>query len=268
MSAKWVRVTNRSKCPICSKPDFCEVSSDMNFVHCMRVESDRPSKNRLGGWLHRLDGKVHEPFKYLKPEEPKVTINATELMREFRAQTPGTYLARMAGTLGVSAAALMALGVAWAGPHRAAAWPMRDGFGNTVGVRLRADSGKKWAIKGSRQGIFLPDEEPQRLGLICEGATDAAAGLTLGFFTVGRPSCNGGELHIQDAFKRLKVREAVVVADNDSVGLRGAEAISKALKIPTCVWVPPCKDLREYLNLGGTRMMIEASIKSLVWRTA
>jgi hypothetical protein len=48
------RVDAKHACPICSHTDWCEVSSD-GSVHCMRVESDRPS-SRAGGWWHHIGG--------------------------------------------------------------------------------------------------------------------------------------------------------------------------------------------------------------------
>src|SRR5690349_16188346 len=48
----WTRVSKRQPCPICHKSDFCEVSSDGQTVHCMRIASNQPLAFRQGGWLH------------------------------------------------------------------------------------------------------------------------------------------------------------------------------------------------------------------------
>lgn len=50
----WARVTKRQPCPICHKSDFCEVSSDGQTAHCMRIASDQPLAFRQGGWLHNI----------------------------------------------------------------------------------------------------------------------------------------------------------------------------------------------------------------------
>ena len=43
---------------------------------------------------------------------------------------------------------------------------------------------------------------------------------------------------------------------------RGAE-----LELPFAVYVPPAKDLRESVRWGGTRVMIENTLKNTVWNT-
>jgi hypothetical protein len=50
----WQRVNRRQPCPVCHKSDFCEVSSDGQTAHCMRIASDRPTAYRQGGWLHQI----------------------------------------------------------------------------------------------------------------------------------------------------------------------------------------------------------------------
>lgn len=45
------RVSRREPCPICGKPDYCEVRGD-GAVHCMRTASDVPGRARGGGWWH------------------------------------------------------------------------------------------------------------------------------------------------------------------------------------------------------------------------
>jgi phage/plasmid primase-like uncharacterized protein len=171
----------------------------------------------------------------------------------------------LAGALGVSAAALASLNAVYAPPHQAWAFPMKDGYGNAVGVRLRANDGRKWAVRGSRQGIFLPETEPQRRVYVCEGPTDTAAALTIGLFAVGRPSCNCGGAEIRTACQRLGIREAVIVADNDRPGLQGAARVAGELGVKACIFVPPAKDIREFVQLGGTRQLIESELKNTVW---
>lgn len=52
MNKEWVRVSRKRPCPCCGKRDWCSVSLDGSRAVCMRVESDKPTKNR--GWLHIL----------------------------------------------------------------------------------------------------------------------------------------------------------------------------------------------------------------------
>lgn len=264
---KWIRVTRANPCAVCHKPDFCTFCLDLNLVLCMRIASDRPSKNSMGGWLHRTGDPVPvKEWKMERKEDETPKINATLLMRDFSNGTKRDQVSHLAAMLQVTAASILALGAAWAEPHHAWAFPMRDGWGNVVGIRLRAESGKKWAVTGSKQGIFLADVEPQHTAFVVEGPTDEAAALSLGLFAVGRPSCACGDEQIVVAFKRLGVRRAVICTDNDGPGLRGAEKLSQALRIPTAVYIPPGKDLREAVGLGLTRESIESSVNNAVWK--
>jgi hypothetical protein len=52
MNGEWVRVTRKRPCPQCGKPTWCLLTADGNRALCMRVESDKPTRNR--GWLHIL----------------------------------------------------------------------------------------------------------------------------------------------------------------------------------------------------------------------
>ncbi len=47
-----IRVSRRNPCPICDKPDNCNVSADQRFAYCRRVPSTR--QGRDGGWTHFL----------------------------------------------------------------------------------------------------------------------------------------------------------------------------------------------------------------------
>ena len=144
----FTRVTKASPCPICQHGDWCRVFAD-GWVECMRVQSPKPAKS--GGWLHR-QGLLPQRLTPLKPAHvaPAPTINAAKLMLDWRAATPPEALAEFAVSLGLSVASLTAVGAAWAAPHAAWAFPMADGHGNVVGIRLRNERGK-FAVRGSRQ---------------------------------------------------------------------------------------------------------------------
>jgi hypothetical protein len=229
----------------------------------MRVQSDKPAKS--GGWMHRLGD---APRRYVPPP-PKwqpPTINATKLMREWTAATTPTALAEFAAALGVSTPSLVAVGTAWAAPHSAWAFPMCDGYGNVVGIRLRNERGK-FAVRGSRQGIFLATVPAQRTLFVCEGPTDTAAAVGLGLFAVGRPNCCCGGPEIKVFARRMACSRVVVISDNDKPGLDGARKVGGELKLPFAIYVPPAKDVREFVRLGGTRAMIENTLHNTIWNT-
>jgi 5S rRNA maturation endonuclease (ribonuclease M5) len=104
--------------------------------------------------------------------------------------------------------------------------------------------------------------------LICEGPTDTAAALTLGYFGLGRPSCSGGTPHIIQTIKRLGILQVAIIADNDGPGLAGAKMLMEHLNIACCILVLPCKDLREFIASGGNQKTLDCIIKGTLWQRA
>jgi len=269
MNYKWRRVNKEFKCPICGKPDYCTVCPELDMVLCMRVASDKPSNCNLGGWIHRLNGaKVKTP----PPPPPKPHINATQIMRDFWRHTTDRQRHELAERLGVSVFSLRCLGASWAEAFRAWAFPMMDGYGNIVGVRLRSMSGFKWCITGSTTGVFLPiDLRPQPDVYITEGPTDTAAAITMGLFPIGRASCSSCVDQTITAVRRLRFERAVIVPDNDvdpvaaEATMNGATKLSENLPVPNCITILPGKDLRQFYRDGGTAQLLESLTSSLVW---
>ena len=259
MELSFRRVNKASPCPQCGKPDWCTVGE--YGVVCMRVQSAKAVKN--GGWFHPFGAAGGRPLPP-PPRRQPAAINATALHRAWLAGTAPEALAAFAAALGVSVAALVAVGAAWAPPHAAWAFPMRDGHGNVVGIRLRNERGK-FAVRGSRQGIFLAAVPAQKTLFVCEGPTDTAAAVELGLFAAGRPNCCCGGLEVGTLARRHKCANAVMVSDNDRPGLDGAGKVGGELGLPYAVYVPPAKDLREFVRLGGSRAMIENTLKQTVW---
>ena len=187
-------------------------------------------------------------------------------------------LSSFASNLGVSVIALQRLNTAWS--HADSAWifPMLDEDGNTIGLRLRSLNGGKWAKPGSRGGLFYMRDRPptEKCVLICEGPTDTAAAVTLGFWPIGRPNCASGIELIKATLDRLKIYKAIIAADNDEgkeisgklvrPGIQGANNLARQIGVRHVVWIPPTKDLREFLKLGGTRATIENDVKQMMWK--
>jgi len=78
----------------------------------------------------------------------------------------------------------------------------------------------------------------------------------------------GQENFILQYISRQKIERLVIVTDNDEPGLRGAEKLQGMLPILSCIWVPPTKDIREFVNLGGRYNTMQAILKDLVWTRA
>lgn len=267
------RVTKSSPCPVCKKPDWCRVFAD-GWTECMRVPSNKPAKS--GGWMWQPQGPSrsipYSPRSVGTNQSRSSSINAAKLMREWRESTSASALAEFAESLELSVASLTAVGAAWSAKHSAWAFPMCDGLGSVVGIRLRNDRGK-FAVRGSRQGIFVNADLRMRKAertdvlFVCEGPTDTAAAIELGLFAVGRPNCCCGGPEIRSYARRHDVRRVVIIADNDKPGLDGARKVGGELKLPFAIYVPPAKDIRDFLRLGGTRAMMENTLNNIVWNT-
>ena len=148
---------------------------------------------------------------------------------------------------------------------------MRDATGKIIGIRLRCPiSGCKWAVSGSRQGLFVPiDLIDQSLSgrrlLICEGPTDTAALLDLGFIAIGRPSCMGGVDIIRDLVTVNTPAEVVIITDADAPGQRGADQLAAVLAAyigDIRIITPPegIKDARVWRQAGAIASDIVAAI--------
>jgi phage/plasmid primase-like uncharacterized protein len=197
---------------------------------------------------------------------PKPTRRDLHLLAQnYQTAVNPIRLDRFAHSMGLSAASLRRLGIGWAFESGAWAFPMCDAQGNVIGIRLRFQTGKKRAVTGGREGLFIPsDLTDGDMVLIAEGPTDTAALLDLGFSAVGRPSCNGGRKLLVQLVQERRPSSVVIVSDNDSPGQRGAMALASALRRHCGVRVirPPAgiKDARAWKRSGATAADIQAAI--------
>lgn len=254
-----------------SKPDWCSVSENGEVVVCMRTEG--PKECKSGGWFHSLT----EPVKY-EPAPRKIKKPAIRNFAAAAAQYVENLINinKLADELGVSIRSLERLDAGWNG--QAYTFPMRDAQERIIGIRLRSTKGK-WAVPGSRNGLFWPEgvySASDWLLVICEGPTDCAALLDMGFDAIGRPGCLGGVDLIVEFLKGLR-RDVAIMADRDEAkerpdgsvwypGQEGAKRLSKAiLPIARSVRVikPPfCKDVREWRRAGATREVVESVLNN------
>lgn len=160
----------------------------------------------------------------------------------------------VAKRLDVSAVALGSLGMGF--DKYAVTFPMFDPSGRCCGLRLRplGDLHSKQAADGSALGLFLPDERRRgKIALVCEGESDTAAGLTLGFASVGTPGAGQCAEDVAE-FLRARLTSAPCVIghnDPDGAGEKGAERIAAALLaagVPCRVLIVPApwNDLRAW----------------------
>jgi phage/plasmid primase-like uncharacterized protein len=174
----------------------------------------------------------------------------------------------LADHLHLSVEALNEIGTVYAERFQAYAFPMLLPSGELAGIRLRNDQGKKWAVKGSKAGLFIPFNAIKRLSMdpffVCEGPTDTAAALTLGIFAIGRPACLGQEKMVAEMVRTNRVRHTFICCDNDGPGVRGAARLAQSIPGKVTRFCPPTKDLREFVEIGGTKELLCSLLKNMI----
>jgi hypothetical protein len=265
------RVTRRNPCPVCGKSDWCLIAKDGTKAICPRVQSETPAGD--AGFAHSLDGSPIA-IRFEREERP-VTIDAEAMHRAYQEAITDEEVFSLSSALGVPAASLIAMGVG-----RAVEWcegtfsfPMRDADGRVTGIRLRNLDGHKWAVTGSKSGLFFDPELPH-VGrvFVCEGPTSAAALWAMEFDPIGRPSNSSGTEILKTMLSRSKP-DVVIVSEMDGKGACdvcqdnyclkchpgqvGADKAADALlgHVRTVKVIEPLtgKDVRDWFKSGGKR---------------
>lgn len=264
----WIRVTHAFPCGICDKPNWC-TRGEKGWC-CMRLESGQLMKN--GGWFHPFGSEKPEPVSPASKNAVRPSVDCASMMKGWRNATTPQIMAEIAAALNVSDKSLRWLGVAWARERQAAAFPMYDeqswSEDSPCGIRLRTMDGKKFAVTGSKSGIFFPFGAAAEIRcnriFVCEGPTDTAACLDIGIFALGRASCRGGEEIVLSVLEQLSPLEVVVVSDNDGPGIEGADFLMSQITHRKVKITPPSKDMRQFVSEGGTAEILESMLKDLV----
>ena len=251
------RVNRETPCPVCGKHDWCLVSADKSAAICARVEKGSKKRSGDAGWLHIFDKKCvsHQRpvtrYQQKKKNGPSATvgmaIDFAKLSEQFSSRCSERQVRFLGQSLGVTANSLKRLNVGWDG--EAFCFPMADERSHIIGIRRRFGNGKKFCITGSKNGLFIPAgiERAERV-VICEGPTDCAAALDLGWSAIGRPNCDS---KVAMTVAYVRQRAVVIIADRDSAGMRGARKLYEALMSSGSsvrIILPPdqYKDLREW----------------------
>ena len=153
----------------------------------------------------------------------------------------------------------------------------RDGQGEVVGTSIRKADGSKTSIPSGKRGLIgdwdsLHTNRGGYCGtaandpfLICEGASDLAAAMTLGFFGVSVPMAGQCADWVGEAVGHDRPH-CVIVEDTGDAGERNTAALLKVLR-PRCerlkvLRMPEgVKDLREWCIGGATREMVLSAIE-------
>lgn len=206
---------------------------------------------------------VHQAAQRPPPEFGKI-------VSVMSASTPYHRLRELAEIIQVDEHALRDMPVIWVEERGAWGFPMRDWQGNIIGIKLRFLDGTKLCVKGSKLGIYyVPSRLKRReFCIVTEGESDCLAAYSVGVQAVGLPSATTGYDEVCRFLVRLQPASVLVVADNDAPGLRAANAILERLKkrnMPCAVWLPPCKDFREWcIRVSATKASIMGIARSLL----
>lgn len=263
----WERVSKAKPCAVCGKPDWCTVDGATSC--CMRVQSDRPARN--GGWFHGENRKTRQDaprLAIIQKTYEDADFDALTWWLTVRRVCRAHKLTAWAARLGLPTHCVELMG----GCHLGAmlCFPMRDGNGRVCGIRTRLPDGSKRAVTGSRAGVFLATVTDSPDVVVCEGPTDAAAAMALGFEPIGRPSCSGCERHVVDTCRRLGFDRVTVCADADGPGIAGAgrlDDVLRAARIAVRMVTPGGhKDLRDWYRAGARRETVDAVWSQAEWR--
>lgn len=247
--AHYVRVTEEMPCPVCGRPDWCLCHRDGHKAICTRV----PSGRRYGdaGFCHYLPSHdvrpaivaLPAPKKYLTPAQVRRFLDSVYCSPDdelFRKQAQAVKL---------SARSLAMMQAGYDPRPAVLTFPMFDAAGNPTGCRFRRRDGKKWSLKGGREGVFLSRAfDPRCPVWIAEGPTDSAALIEAGFDNVlGRPNCSGGTAIIRDLLAVRRRTPVVVLADPDEPGIAGAERLVLSIPNPAIV-LTGVHDVRDFVT--------------------
>jgi hypothetical protein len=282
------RVSGSERCPICQRDTWCMIagpSESPTAAICPRTEAGSARYIADSGYLHRLrddpDWRDRRIVQVVEPEPDPHERHAhwSALVERYRtALSPGMREA-VAHQLGVSDESLARLGIGYdsreycplTGSTGALTFPMHRADGMLCGIAFRMlVSGEKKCVTGSRLGLFAPpevfDATPGQRLFISEGASDNATLLDFGFLAVGRASCTASTTMLTELVRRQQFGDAVIVADSDPPGQRGAHRLAAALAaiITTRVIYPPpnLKDVRQYRVAGGTAAGVLAAVEA------
>jgi len=143
----------------------------------------------------------------------------------------------------------------------AATIPMWNEAGQIIGIQRQFPDGFKCAVDGSSNGLFrswyILDGGTLH---VCEGASDTAVMLDMGFNTIGRANNNSCNELVCAFVKAHMIRRVTVIADNDKPGIMGAKRLRGMLSeedIPSNMLIPPFKDVREAVKERGKEEMVQ-----------
>lgn len=131
-------------------------------------------------------------------------------------------------------------------------FPMYNAQRQIIGIKKRNLNGRKWCVRHSKLGIYLPRHFSASQGVyICEGESDTAAMLSKGYNAIGRASATSCKAILRELLKDCP--EITIISDYDPHGLGYKESCKLAKVFERHVHIVlnrDYKDIREWINSG------------------
>ena len=265
---RWSNVTKDKPCPVCGRPNanhrskWCIVSPDGDAAICPFTPEGAKKYIEESGYLHVFKRRsiktyTRERIPAAQKQSQRRVVNWIVLQKFYHNRLTPSRLIRLSGQLDIHPSILLCLGIGYEG-NNTWTFPMYNDTERIIGIRKRNCTGKT-AVFGSRNGLFMvtsPQPVNENILVVCEGPTDTAKALALGYYAIGKASCNTCETLIErylygkairDLFSSVGFKKfsTVVMADNDEVGIHYANRLAK--RIGAKVILPARgKDLREW----------------------
>jgi hypothetical protein len=220
---------------------------------CMRDTTGKPYDMQSGtGYIHRLNGDtVQAAQRAADPTRRKDRLSTEQVQQILGQSKPGTTVYWTREGLDKQMAQL---GSRTPKPELLAI-PMYNSDEQPIGIRYRADNGRKWSERGSRSGLFLAPQQAKGTVVICEGPSDTAAIMGKGIEAIGRPDCGSCVESTVALIRKRGYNRVIILADRDvrddktTPGFDGAMRLGNALKdhVHTIIALPKIgNDAREW----------------------
>ncbi len=222
---------------------------------CHTQGSPRTFAKKMG---FAVTGPMYSGRKYHPKPKQAPAVSSEKLARlcyQYRQYPHKGVFMELAETLGIKPDVFGKFHIGFDG--KAYTIPMFGPDADLIGIRRRFMDGTKRAVRGSRNGLFVPAQriDPRHPLFIAEGESDCIAVYQLGFQVVGLPGAGQCKKMLAEFMTNHGFMSAVIVADNDKAGKRGAFELSGFLcnngfEIRVIYPPLPHKDFRQWLNAG------------------
>jgi len=264
----WIQANKALPCPICGRTHYCSLNPDEGIVKCTQLSdgSFTQRKDAAGmGFFHNHDfSDIVVPDTVVREVKP---IPSWDRVIRMSLTAPRRHLRTLSRLLGGTPANLIDCEIGFlthkqiedlgttCNHYGCWTFPMKNAQGKVIGVRLRTPDGFKYALKGSRNGLFYSTLSPTQPVLIVDGASDAYKGHLHHLNIIGRPSSTTGNELLLELFKDLRplyVDQLLDADDNENRehARSTANELLANLYHGSIFYPPRGKDLREWLEIN------------------